>query len=231
MKMILPLESGNVLIDNIQRSKRKTLSIIIGSDLVIKVKAPYWVTNGEIEEFVLKNSEWIRNKLIQISKRPKAEPKNFENGEKYLFLGKELQLRFSLGKDFVITDDGELLIPALFADDPRSMIIGWYKKQAEKIIKERSAVISKIVGVKPIKIKINSAKSRWGSCSRKGNLNFTWKLIMAPLFVVDYVVLHELVHLIHHNHSTNYWEVVKRFMPDYMTAEKWLKKNQIYINI
>jgi predicted metal-dependent hydrolase len=231
MKMILPHDSGNILIDNIVRSKRKTLSISINPDLVIRVKAPYWVTNHDIEEFILKNSEWIKNKLSQMSKRPKVEPKKYMNGEKFLFLGKEVQLRFSLGRDFIITETDELLAPSLFADDPRDMIITWYKKQAEKIITDRCSIISKIVGVKPIKIKINSAKSRWGSCSRKGNLNFTWRLIMAPLPVVDYVVLHELVHLIHHNHSKEYWEVISRFMPNYMEAEKWLKNNHIYINI
>lgn len=229
--MILSQESGNILIDNIVRSKRKTLSISIGPDLIIRVKAPYWVTNHEIEEFIVKNREWIKNKLSQMSKRPKAEPKKFMNGEKFLFLGKEVQLRFSLGEDFIITDSDELLAPSLFADDPRDMVIEWYKKQAGRIINERCALLSKTVGVKPAKIKINSASSRWGSCSRKGNLNFTWRLIMAPLTVVDYVVLHELVHLIHHNHSREYWAVISKLMPNYMEAEKWLKKNHIYINI
>ncbi len=229
--MILTLESGNILIDNIQRSKRKTLSIIIGNDLVIKVKAPYWVTNREIEEFVLKNREWIKIKLQQMSQKPKAESKKYLNGEKFLFLGKEMRLRFSLGKDFIITEDGELLAPALFADSPRDMIIEWYEKQAEKIIKERCSLLSKSIGIKPAKIKINSAKTRWGSCSRKGNLNFTWRLIMAPLSVVDYVILHELAHIIHHNHSAEYWQLVARLNPDYQESEEWLKKNHIYIHI
>jgi len=231
MKMILPLDTGNILIDNILRSKRKTLSISIGLDLIIKVKAPYWVTNREIEEFILKNKEWISLKLSQMSRKPKAEPKKYSDGEKFLFLGKEIRLRFSLGKDFVITEDGELLIPVLFSNDPRTMIIQWYKKQAEKIIKERCLSMSKLIGIKPKAIKINSARTRWGSCSRKGSLNFTWKLIMAPTFVVDYVILHELAHLIHHNHSNEYWKVVEQLMPDYMLAEKWLKKNHIFINI
>lgn len=231
MKIILPLESGNILIDDIARSKRKTMSITIGTDLIVRVKVPYWVTNREIEDFILQNKEWIRIKLSQMANKPKAEPKVFSQGEQFLFLGKSIKLRYSLGREIVLTNEDELLIPVLFADDTKDMVIRWYREQAESIIKERCRILSEKVNIYPAAVKINSAKTRWGSCSRSGNLNFTWKLIMAPMYVVDYVILHELAHLIHHNHSKNYWNLVKKFMPAYMLAEKWLKKNHIYTNI
>ena len=231
MKIVLNLDSQSILIDDIKRSRRKSMSISIDNDMNIKVKAPYWVTNKDIEEFVFKNKKWIQNKLAHIRNKPKLVSHSFSNGDKYLFLGKEYSLRFSLGNEFVLTKEGELLIPTLFSNDPKSIIIEWYKKQSEKIIKERCAFIAQSTGIKPNKIKINNAKTRWGSCSRTGNLNFTWKLIMAPPFVVDYVVLHELAHLIYHNHSKNYWGIVKKFIPNYKEAEEWLKKNQRYIEI
>ena len=229
MKIVLNLDSQNILIDDIKRSKRKSLSISIANDLNIKIKAPYWVTNKEIEEFVFKNKRWIENKLIYIASKPKPVSKSFLSGEKYLFLGNEYSLNFSLGNEFILTKEGELLIPALFANDTKSVIVEWYKKQAEKIIKERCEFFAQFTGVKPNKIKINSAKTRWGTCSRTGSLSFTWKLIMAPPFVIDYVVLHEVVHLICHNHSKDYWALVQKFMPGYKEAEKWFKKNQAYI--
>ena len=231
MKIILNLDSQNILIDDIKRSRRKSMSISVDNDLNIKVKVPYWVTNKDIEEFVLKNKNWIQKKLAYISAKPKPISNSFSNGERYMFLGKEYILKFSLGDEFVLTKEGELLIPTLFSVDPKSIIIDWYKKQSEKIIKERCEFLAQFTGIKPQKIKIGSAKTRWGSCSRMGNLAFTWKLIMAPPFVVDYVVLHELVHLIHHNHSKNYWNLVQKFMPNYKEAEFWLKKNQRYIDI
>jgi predicted metal-dependent hydrolase len=231
MKINLKLDSHNILIDDIKRSKRKSMSISINYDLKIQIKAPYWVTNKEIEAFVIQSKKWIQNKIGYLSTKPKPKSKSFLNGDKYLFLGKEYTLKFSLGTEFILTEEGELLVPTLFSNDTKSAIIDWYKKQAEKIIKERCEFIAQSTGVKPNKIKINNAKTRWGSCTRRGNLCFTWKLIMAPLFVVDYVVLHELIHFFHHNHSKNYWAMVQKFMPNYHEAEDWLKNNQRYTEL
>lgn len=232
MKLILNLDSQDILIDDIKRSKRKSMSISINRNLKIQVKVPYWVTNSDIKEFVLKNKNWIQKKLAYISSNKLTPVSNsFSHGEKYLFLGKEYTLKFSLGDEFVLTKEDELLVPALFANDTKTMIIDWYKKQTEKIIKERCEFICQFIGVKPKKIRITKAKTLWGSCSRTGTLSFTWKLIMAPPFVVDYVVLHELAHLVYHNHSKHYWNLVQKFMPKYKEAEDWLKKNQRYIEL
>lgn len=230
MKLTLNLGIGDILIDDIKRTKRKTIGIIIKSDLAIRVRAPYWVRNSEIENFIIENKNWIEKKLIELKNKPKIESKYFVNGERFLYLGKEIKLCLSAGQEFILTETDELLIPVLYGDNIKEMLIRWYKNQANRIITERCKIISERIKINPKKIKINSARTRWGSCSKNGNVNFTWRLVMAPLQVIDYVILHELVHLVHHNHSKAYWSMVENFMPEYKIYEEWLKCNYIYIN-
>lgn len=92
-------------------------------------------------------------------------------------------------------------------------------------IEQRTAYYAKIIGVTYGRITIRDQKSRWGSCSARGNLNFTWKLILAPPEVLDYVVVHELCHRIEMNHSAAFWQQVERVLPDYQKRRNWLKEN------
>lgn len=231
MKLILELSIGKICIDDIKRTKRRTIGISINQDFVIKVRAPYWVRNADIESFIISNKLWIEKKILELSRKPKPKEKNYVNGETFLFLGKEIKLCLSPGNEFILTDENELLLPALLGNNVRDLLIYWYKKQAEKIIIERCKYISQKFNFKLNKIKINNAKTRWGSCSKKGNVNFTWRLVMTPIEVIDYVIIHELVHLLHHNHSKIYWSTVKQYMPEYKIYEDWLKKNYNLVNI
>lgn len=98
-------------------------------------------------------------------------------------------------------------------------------RAARTRISERTAYYAKIVGVTYGRITIRDQKSRWGSCSGRGNLNFTWKLVLAPPEVLDYVVVHELCHRIEMNHSAAFWQQVERVLPDYRRRRDWLKEN------
>jgi hypothetical protein len=101
----------------------------------------------------------------------------------------------------------------------------WYKSQALAILTERTRFFAQKFGLRFGKIRISSARTRWGSCSTAGTLSFTWRLVMAPLEVVDYVVIHELAHLKVKNHSAVFWAEVAKMMPDYKRHVTWLKKN------
>jgi predicted metal-dependent hydrolase len=107
----------------------------------------------------------------------------------------------------------------------------WYRAQAEEVITERVRLFAVRSGLAFQGLRISGAKSRWGSCSSKGTLNFSWRLIMAPLWVVDYVVVHELSHLVEHNHSKRFWAHVARYFPDYTNARRWLRENQQLLEI
>lgn len=101
----------------------------------------------------------------------------------------------------------------------------WMIDKAEELIKKRTDEYSKVIGVNYNNIRIKNTKTRWGSCSSKCNLNFNYRIIMAPEKVMDYIIVHELCHLKHMNHGKQFWETVALYMPDYKNHKDWLKVN------
>lgn len=241
---MLNLKIGSTVISySIKRSFRaKNVNISVGVDGV-QVVAPVSMDDSEIIPLVEKKREWILNKfesyrqrLAQI--RPERE---FVSGERLLFMGKDYPLK-------VIEDEGRStsinLTDSQFhvyinKDIPlekrreaiRSELEQWYISKAKKIIQERLELFNDRIGVKINTVRFKNQKTRWGSCSNKGNLNFNWKLVMAPTYIVDYVVVHELCHLIQMNHSKEFWQQVRSLIPDYKERRKWLKENGIKFNI
>ena len=107
----------------------------------------------------------------------------------------------------------------------KKVFIDWYREQARQIIKDRASILSNRYHIYFKEIHITSARTRWGSCSSRDTLNFTWRLVMAPIEVIDYVVTHELAHLKIHNHSSAFWKYVEQLSPNYRALRKWLKEN------
>jgi predicted metal-dependent hydrolase len=107
----------------------------------------------------------------------------------------------------------------------RQAFISWYREHADKKVKERVEKYKNMIGVNPNRVRVKKQKKRWGSCSSRGNLNFNWKLIMAPMEIIDYLVVHEMAHLIYPNHSRDYWELVETIIPDYKERQEWLRIN------
>jgi len=113
----------------------------------------------------------------------------------------------------------------------RDEVIQWYRNHADQKIRERVKKYQKQIGEEPNSIKVKKQKKRWGSCSSKRNLNFNWKLIMAPMSVVDYLVVHELSHLKYPNHSKEFWQLVEAVIPNYEEKQEWLRVNGRKLNI
>ena len=128
------------------------------------------------------------------------------------------------GKDPLYLDS-EFKLAESYRNNARQLFINWYKNEAHKIIKKRLAYYSEKSGIAYNKFSLSNAKKRWGSCQASGNLFFAWRLIMAPLPVIDYVVVHELAHLEENNHSQRFWKKVKDILPDYQKYRNWLKEN------
>lgn len=205
---------NEIKIDRLIRSGRRSLALIISPDATLTVRAPFMTTLGYIKKFVFKKRAWINKKQMQAQKNgvpPKA--KEFINGEEFLYLGEIHKLQFENRK-------------GLGLKDRREKVIKWYKRQALQKITERANYFSNLTGWKFRSIRITKAESRWGSCGRKGSINFSWKLIMAPLDVVDYVVVHELAHIPERNHSARFWSKVSMVVPDYKEKRKWLRENR-----
>jgi len=213
-------------IDQIIRTKRKTYALIVEPDGRLIVRAPLQAPDSDIKKLVERKASWIKAKQKQVrtasSRRGRIE---FVNGEGFLYLGRFYKLALVDGAEslLVLKDQFYLSIYALPKAD--STFDNWYKKQALRLISERVEWYAEKNGFKYQQVKITSAKKRWGSCGSKGGLNFSWRLVMAPLRVIDYVVIHELVHLEVKNHSNAFWDKVKTLMPDYKKQIAWLKKN------
>jgi predicted metal-dependent hydrolase len=206
-------------------SNRKTLALIVKPDGSLIVRAPLRDSNESIQEFVEKNVQWIKKKQAEALATVPLAPKQYIAGEMFMYLGNAYPLEIVKEQKKSLLLDDRFKLAQFAQSDAASVFEHWYRVQARQILYERVAFYSRQHDFQYRKIGITSARTRWGSCSGNGSLNFSWRLIMAPVEVVDYVVVHELVHTIFHNHSTRFWNRVERIVPDYKERRKWLKKN------
>ncbi|RUM29735.1 MAG: M48 family peptidase [Aquifex sp.] len=215
----------DIRIEKIIRSKRKTIALQVTDNATLIIRAPYDIDEETLLKVMLKHEKWIRKKIEEIKSRdPKVRKKEFVNGEGFLYLGKSYKLKIVDEQDVPLRFDNGFYLLREYLPVARNIFINWYKERAYEKIKERVEFYAQKRGLKYNCINITNAEKRWGSCSDKGNLNFSWRLIMAPLPVIDYVVVHELVHLVEKNHSKEFWNKVKLLMPDYEKYKNWLKK-------
>jgi len=209
----------------IRRPKRKTASIVIRSDNRVEVLAPSRMPVALIARFVQDKSDWIHRKLhFNREIRAAYTPKQFCHGEQFHFLGKAYALRLQPGKRAMILREHELLVSHP-GPNPRitaRQICRWYRQQAEIHFQARSRFFASVIGKRPQSVAVKAYKSRWGSCHHDGRIYFNWRLIMAPGWVIDYVVVHELCHLIHPNHSKQFWLLVQSIYPSHKAAKSWL---------
>lgn len=224
--------SIEIRIDKIIRTRRRTIALEVARDASLIVRAPYNTPLDFIEKVVFKKRFWIKEKQEFVRDRyQKIVPKEFVSGEGFLYLGNMYKLEIVDVLDMPIIFNNGIKISRKNLDLAKEILIAWYKEQAYQKISERVDWHSSLSGLKYNKIKISDAQKRWGSCSAKGNLNFNWRLIMAPLRVIDYVVVHELAHLEENNHSKRFWNKIKIMLPDYEQYKEWLKENRHLLNI
>lgn len=217
---------SNIKIDKLIRSHRKTIGFQITSDARLVVRAPYFTSESLIYKLIERKSSWIIAKQEHFKQQHKlAKPKEFVPGEEFMFLGRNLPLlvKEDLPKAVVLGDS--LMIAGVAFNNARIHLECWYKAQAQEYISQRVEYYANRTGLKYGSVRINNASTRWGSCGHTNNLNFSWRLIMAPVSVVDYVIIHELMHLKHKNHSHKFWSEVALMRPDYKQEERWLKDN------
>lgn len=216
---------SKIKISKIIRSRRRSVALVISHDATLIVRAPMRVSLNYIEKLVEEKTDWIEKKMQEFERRPKVAKKTFVSGEEFLYLGKKYQLEIAEGAKIGITQDFKLLFPRVFLWRAKARIGEWYKKEAEKYISERTRMIAKELDLRYVSIKISNAKTNWGSCGPKNSLNFSWRLIMAPTAVIDYVIVHELMHIPEKNHSRAFWRRVEAVIPDYRERQRWLRKN------
>lgn len=220
IRHIMPIEASQIV-----RSKRKTIALIVKPDGSLIVRAPLRTPDETIQEFIQRNTGWVTRKQAEALAALPPAPKQYVTGELFLYLGKPYPLFVAEGqKQPLLFDESFKLADA--AQSNASLIFEqWYRARAKKIIGERVDLYARQHNFQYGRIGITSARTRWGSCSPNGSLNFSWRLIMAPMESIDYVVLHELVHTVVHNHSRQFWNKVEGLMPDFQERRKWLRTN------
>lgn len=213
-------------IDEIVRSKRRTIALEVTLDARLIVRAPMKTSKALIERAVKDKSDWINQKLDAARRsNEKHKPKSCTSGEVFELLGKEYILSFENGITGVSLNGGRLIVPNESKADVQRDIIAWYKAQANETLRQRTEYYARRAGVSFKSVKITSALSRLGSCSGDGRLCFTWRLAMAPVEMIDYVVVHELSHIEHPDHSAAFWHSVAELMPDYAVRSEWFRQN------
>lgn len=224
------------------RSKRKTLSLQITESGELIVRVPKFVSDLVVQQFIEKHRNWIDDKIQEILiKKSQLKIYTFNEGEEFLFIGRKYTLKllensFVQEKGSIVSlSQNHLLIYSKGKRLNPKWIENFYKNEARKIFEERAAyylnkfnqIFNSNLSYK--KIKLSKGKKILGSCSPKGYLNFSWRLIQAPLEIIDYVVVHEIVHLKEKNHNRAFWSKVKALKPDYKENMRWLRDNWYFL--
>lgn len=221
------MSNQNLLIPTqIIKSKRKSVSLVIKNNGDFIVRAPLNCNEKVIFDFISKKSEWIIKKRQEQAKNA-FNRLTFEKSEQISILGKEYPIILSNSSKVKLSETS-LEIPSI---QPKEKLIKFLKSFAKKYITTRAELISSLFNFSYAGISISSARTNWGSCSHNNRLHFTYKLILCPEDVIDYIILHELCHTRVKNHSAKFWSLVESCNPVYKVQEKWLKKNRGIIEL
>jgi len=229
--IVIPKELFGLKIEILRSRRKSSVLQIVGNQLQIKV--PNRVKDRKIVEILEKKKRWIRNKAIELQNQPITKEREYISGESFPLFGRHLKLKVleggkvgtQLTDDYLLTTVRSSEIGDLRKLRIKTYIEKWYIKEAYKRLEEKVIKYSRIIGVSPIEMKVRNYKTRWGSCDNKGRLTFNFHLIKAPHTIVDYVVIHELCHMIQPNHSKFFWDEVAKFDPSFKSNKKWLKSN------
>ncbi len=211
------------------RTSRRTIALEITPEAGLIIRAPRRVSESDIDQLIRKKNNWIRTKQEEARRRKdRVVVKKFIEGEEFLFLGSAHRLTLADRLPVRLSFDQEkgFLLFKAFQGHAKNIFKDWYRGQAYQVFTSRTAYYASRCGFQYQTIRISDARTRWGSCSTKQRLCFSWRLVMAPLAIVDYVIVHELAHLKEMNHSKRFWKLVETILPDYRQAERWLKDNR-----
>lgn len=216
----------NLKISQIIRSNRKSFGLELTPGGRLIVRAPKFATDAQIRAIVTQKASWIAKARARLaSQYPNLKPKTFTPGETFWYLGEQYHLRLTNRQHPLLDLDGAFHLARHAQHQAKQVFISWYREETRQITRGLIESYTKHYGVKVNGVRITSARTRWGSCSGKGNLNFTYRLCMAPLSVVEYVVVHELAHLKVANHGKAFWAEVAGIYADYQKPRAWLKQH------
>lgn len=213
----------------LRSGRRKTADVRVQEGEVFVV-VPEDLNTDRIEQLLERKRPWILEKIALHREAMPVKSREFVSGECFPYLGRNYRLKVEQGPfKPVKLLQGRLVVSAPRGREQpkliRGALVDWYQHNAKVKLHQKTCRFAALVGAEAAAVGVKSFKSRWGSCSAKGRIDYNWKIILAPNRRVDYVVVHELCHLLHHDHSPKFWREVARVMPDYQESKDWLKRH------
>lgn len=225
------LENIDITIEKTER--RKTVSIFIERDGSLRVLAPVSASDETIATAVKSKEYLIFTKLAKWKELNQGKVKReYVNGQSFLYLGRNYRLKLTKNQDVPLKiSGGFFLLDINHLSKAEKVFKEFYREKALLKIKERMNVHEDNFPTKPTSIKVLELRNRWASWTPKDGLNFHWKCIMAPVSVLDYIIIHEMVHLKYPNHSNDFWNELDKKMPNYREQENWLRQNGVKMSL
>jgi predicted metal-dependent hydrolase len=225
------LEGIDIIIEKTDR--RKTVSIFIERDGSVKVLAPSSTDDALIEAAVIAKQYQIFSKLAKWKELNSGKvERKYVNGQSFLYFGRNYMLEIVDEQDVPLKLSGaKFKLSRSALQEADAVFKQFYKEKGLEKIKERLHLIQSKFQANPSSVKVLELQNRWASCTPSRALNFHWKCAMAPISVLDYIITHELVHLIHPNHSPAFWDELDKVMPEFRKHDDWLKKNGVKMSL
>ena len=221
--------SGQTIGFEIKYKKRTSMSIHIDSNGYIEIHVPKGISDDRVILAVEEKWDWIQEKLTEMKDRTRGfKAKVYEHGESFLYLGKEYPIQIAhdinIQQDYVVFEEEKLHIYVKNLEDEKikQALKRFYYQQCKMLVEKSIKSYQSNFKIKPRSIRITDNKTNWGTCDSRLQLTFNWRLAMAPQSVIDYVVVHEMCHMLHMNHDRSFWRLVGKIFPDYKAQENWL---------
>lgn len=219
---ILPLPEGAVEVHLVRRV-RKSIGIRIADGRVELIAHPR-ISQARLREVLLARQDWIARHVVS----QREQKQQLADLTVLSYLGRELPIQLAGGLRRTARLEGDVLqVCGIAAGDTaglQAVVTAWLKRQAQLCFAQRLGRFAAHCPRQPGKLALSSARTRWGSCTARGDIRLNWRLMQAPLPIIDYVLAHELAHLLHMNHSSAFWAETARLFPDWKNARHWLKQ-------
>lgn len=210
----------------LKQNSRKTISIYVASDGQVEVLAPQQMEPAEIDKHVQAKAYAIFKHQAEFSVlNQSAKIREYVGGESFLYLGRNYRLSIDNSLDYIQMKDGRFYGPKASEEEYKELFIEFYKEKAKQKLPKRIKQYASQMGLQYRKIRVMDLKTRWASCNELNDLNFHWKVMLGPMKIIDYIIVHELAHLKHPTHTDAFWSMVDRVLPDYQERKEWLKVN------
>ncbi len=216
----------------IRLSHRKTATIEVRQGRVL-VAAPVQARQSELQQWVDTKADWIRQKLQLQAERQQLVPvRHYDDGEHWSWLGQTLTLQIDTGPQKRVEHRQQQLFITLSSrsrkprpEQVKQALEHWYQSQALALLEQKTQQVCQRLQRQYSRVQLRRTKSKWGHCTSQGVIQYNWLIVQAPEWIVDYLVVHECCHLVHHNHSRAFWHLVSQLYPDYQRARHWLRQH------